>query len=61
MLDWAKKLKAKMLFNDVSSNALADHLGVSKPYVSMVLHGREKPKDAEARFNKAVDEIIADK
>lgn len=58
MEPWAKRLKAKMVINDISSSELATKLGVTKSYVSMVFHGKEKPKDAKAKFSSAVEEII---
>lgn len=61
MESWAKKLRAKMIINDITSSELAERLDVTKSYVSMVFHGRENPKDAKTRFTKAVDDLIAER
>lgn len=44
----------------ITFQMLADKLGVTNRYVSMVLNGHRDPDDAEARFRAAVDELIAD-
>ena len=40
---------------------LAEKLGVTNRYVSMVLNGHRDPQGAEARFREAVMEIIQEK
>lgn len=42
----------------ISGKQLAQRLGVSPEYVSMVLNGKKEPKTAEAKFNAALDELV---
>jgi len=58
---WTGLLVGKMHNNGVTFEALAKELGVSKPYVSMVLNGKRFPKDAEQKFNDALNKLIASK
>jgi transcriptional regulator with XRE-family HTH domain len=44
--------------NKVTKSQLADELGVSREYVSMVLNGHRTPADAETRFAEAFSRII---
>lgn len=39
---------------------LAEELGVTPEYVSMVLNGHREPAGAEKKFSKAVEELIAE-
>jgi hypothetical protein len=47
--------------NRISNRELAGKLSVSNKWVSMVLNGHRSPKDAEQRFNAALDELIKEK
>ena len=58
---WTGDVIGKMHTNRISGLDLAKHMGVCKDYVSMVLNGKKTPKDAQKRFEKAVDEIIAER
>ena len=42
----------------ITGGQLADELGVSREYVSMVLNGRRAPDGAEERFTAALKSII---
>lgn len=42
----------------ITGSQLADELGVSREYVSMVLNGHRSPEGAESRFTAAVQSII---
>jgi predicted transcriptional regulator len=44
--------------NGVTNADVAEELGVTKAYVSMILNGARKPKDAKRRLEAAVDAII---
>lgn len=58
---WTGDMVGKMHNNRVSLTQLAEKLGVTKAYVCMVLNGRRSPKDAEQRFNAALDELIKER
>ena len=56
---WTGRVVGKMHVRSITAKELAAHMGVRVEYVSMVLHGKRSPKDAEARFSRALDELIA--
>ena len=55
---WTGVLVGKMHNERVSFVDLAHEMGVTKAYVSMILHGARKPKGIEQRMNAAFDSII---
>ena len=61
MQEWAANLFAKMKMNRITWRELAEHLGLTNQYVSMVANGKENPAGAQQRFEAAVDEIIAER
>lgn len=56
---WTGDLLGEMHVKDISVSQLAEELGVTKQYVSMVLHGHRSPPDAEERFRAAVERLSA--
>lgn len=56
---WVAEIIGQMHINKVTSRTLADHMGLTPEYVSMVLNGHRCPKGAEERFRIALDEIIS--
>lgn len=58
---WTGNLVGRMHNSRISNRELADKLGVSNKWVSMVLNGHRSPKDAEQRFNAALDELIKER
>lgn len=61
LAQWIGELVGQMHTNRVTKTQLADHMGVSREYVSMVLNGHRCPKEAKDRFFAAVAEIIEEK
>lgn len=62
MEKWAVKIKSRMLINNIRQNDLADKLGITKTYLSMLLRGRRVSDTYNSvSMNKALDEIIAEK
>ena len=55
---WTGRLVGKMHNHSISNADVAEELGVTKAYVSMILNGARKPKDAKRRLEAAVDAII---
>lgn len=55
---WTGRLIGKMHNHNVTYEELATELGVTKPYVGMILNGQRKPKGARERMEAAVDAII---
>lgn len=59
LAQWIGDLVGQMHKHKISKTQLADHLGVTREYVSMVLNGHREPAGVEDRFQKAVADIIA--
>ena len=57
---WTGDLVGLMHNHKISFQALADCLGVTNRYVSMVLNGHREPPGAESRFRAAVYKLIED-
>ena len=55
---WTGDLVGKMHCNHITKKRLAEELGFTVEYVSMVLNGHREPENAEKRFNEAVDKLI---
>lgn len=55
---WTGKLVGKMHNYRITLEDVGKEMGVSKPYVSMILNGSRKPPNARARLESAVDAII---
>ncbi len=58
--EWTGNLIGKMHNNRITYDALAAKLGVTKPYISMILNGVRKPDGARERLEAAVDALIAE-
>lgn len=56
---WKGELVGHMHNHKITKTQLAEHMGVSREYVSMILNGHREPVGAEAKFRKAVDELIS--
>ena len=56
--EWTGNLVGLMHTHRISNKMLADHLGVSEQYTSMVLNGHREPEGAEQRFREAVGDLI---
>ena len=41
----------------ISKKLLAEYMGCSPEYISMVLNGKREPQGAEERFRQAVEEL----
>ena len=61
LAQWIGELVGQMHNNKISKSQLAEHMGVSREYVSMILNGHRDPAGAESKFRNAVSEIIARK
>lgn len=57
--NWTGDLVGLMHVHKISKKQLADHIGVTREYVSLVLNGHREPEGAEEKFKTAVDEIIS--
>lgn len=55
---WTADVIGEMHLNGVSKKQLAEHMGITPEYVSMVLNGHREPDGAEQRFQGCVGELI---
>lgn len=58
---WTGDLVGLMHCQKITNIQLAEKLGVTDRYVSMILNARREPEGAEQRFRTALDEIISEK
>lgn len=55
---WTADVIGKMHLNGVSNKRLAEYMGITPEYVSMVLNGHREPDGAEQKFIAALQELI---
>lgn len=55
---WIGEAVGRMHIAGIEHRQLAEHMGVSQGYVSMILNGKKTPADAEQRVMKALDELL---
>lgn len=56
---WTARLIGEMHLNGVTKKQLAEYMGITPEYVSMVLNGHREPEGAEARFMGALSALIS--
>lgn len=56
--EWTGDLVGLMHTHKISFTQLAEELGVTNRYVSMVLNGHRDPAGAEEKFRAALDKLI---
>lgn len=56
--EWTGELVGLMHMHRITIAKLAESLGVTNRYVSMVLNGHRNPVGAEPRFRAALDRLI---
>lgn len=61
MDSWIGEAVGKMHLNRITNKALADKLGYTADYISMILRGVKSPAGIEEKVKTAIDEIIAEK
>ena len=61
MEKWIDKAIVKMHRNKITQIKLAEHLGVTNDYISMIFRGVKNPKGAKEKILNAIEEIIASK
>ena len=55
---WTADVIGEMHLNKISKKRIAEQMGVTPEYVSMVLNGHREPEGAETRFKAALDDLI---
>ena len=61
MDSWIAEAVGIMHINKITQIELAKKLSVTNDYISMILLGKKKPKDAKTRILNAINEIIAER
>lgn len=56
--EWTGDLVGLMHTHKISFQQLAEKLGVTNRYVSMILNGHRDPAGAEEKFRAALNELI---
>lgn len=56
---WTGALIGKMHNEGITYDQLAAEMGVTKPYISMLLNGKRNPPGVKDRMESAVDRIVA--
>lgn len=56
---WTGRLVGRMHNEMVSQDDMAEELGVTKAYVSMILHGRRKPDGIQKRMEDAFESVVS--
>lgn len=59
LAQWLGDIVGKLHRNEIAHKDLAAAVGWNPKYLSQVLNGHEKPKGAEEKLNKALDDLIA--
>ncbi|WP_040663627.1 helix-turn-helix domain-containing protein [Oscillibacter ruminantium] len=57
---WTADVIGKMHMLRISNKQLAEKLGVTPEYVSMILNGHRDPEGANQRFLEAVNEMASE-
>lgn len=60
LAQWICDLVGQMHKYRISKSQLANEMGVTREYVSMILNGHREPADAEARFVAALRRLISE-
>lgn len=53
------ELLVKMRLYKIKQKDIAEHLGITDVYLSMILNGKKNPKNFKERLSNAIDEIIS--
>ena len=61
LANWIGDVVGLMHKYGITKHQLADHLGMTREYISMVLNGHRDPIGVEERFRKAVAELVTAK
>lgn len=57
---WTGDIIGKMHMHHIKKKQLAECIGITPEYLSMVLNGHRSPPDAERKFRMALDTLISE-
>lgn len=55
---WTGEIVGLLHINNLTQADIAEKMGVTKEYVSMLLNGKKTAKGAEERMRQAINEIL---
>lgn len=55
---WTGNLIGKMHNKGITYDDLAEEMGVTKSYISMILNGKRKPPGIKSRMDNAINTIV---
>lgn len=55
---WTGEIVGMLHVNDISQKELAEHLGLTRQYISLVLSSVREPAGMETRMKDAINEIV---
>lgn len=58
LAQWTGDFVGRMHRNKVTITQLAQEMGVTREYLSMILNGHREPHGIERRMNEALDNLI---
>lgn len=61
MEKWIAVIVGKMHINKISNKDVAEKMGVTPEYISMLLNGKKSTKTAKEDITSAIDSILADR
>lgn len=56
---WSGEIVAKLHLHGITRRELADEMGVTAQYVTMVLNGKKSPAKMEERMDGAINAILS--
>ena len=57
MENWIAEVRGRMYVERITAVEVAKHLDVCPAYISAIFNGKRKPKRAEERIRRAIEEI----
>lgn len=61
LAQWTGEFVGRMHINRITITQLAQEMGVTREYVSMILNGHRSPDGIEQRMNDALDKLVEDR
>ncbi len=58
LAQWIGEVVGRMHRHRITNTQMAQEMGVTREYLSMILNGHREPPDIEKRLNDALDSVI---
>lgn len=56
--EWTGNIVSRLHVNEITRKELAERMGLTATYISMLLNGQKVSNGSELRMNEAIDEIL---